>query len=398
MKSRSQLAVLAILLSGFVVTAPAQTTIINENFDGGYTGAFGTSSYSGGSPTGTGNAVQASGGNPNGCWRETMTATTSSDYYTGQVQLMTVSGNTDPNPSDYVLSFDAYGNQAANIQFIIETWSGNYFGGTKIMDAIINDPLTAANTWQTFSVNLGSIAGANPTGATWQLNFQINASQWGGAGFTDTLIIDNITLVHLANSLQVTSSVNPSPSGSSVTFTATVVTNGTTAGNANGQVVFSAASGPFSTNTMSGGSATSSSITNLPVGTDLITAIYSGGNYPAGTNMTEPGRQPSVWPGSGAGQSSDLHRQSGKWFPELELGDGKSGKLFDGSFGCLFISVTDGGNYQALAFERSDFNTSPYASLTFWINGGSTGGQRLQVCGITGWRQSSGATLYQLCR
>jgi hypothetical protein len=119
------MAALAIVLGGFAATAAAQTTIFNENFDGGYTGAFGTSSYFGGNPTATTNAVQASGGNPNGCWRETMTATTGSDYYAGQVQLMTVSGNTDPNPSDYVLSFDAKGSQAANIQFIIETWSGS---------------------------------------------------------------------------------------------------------------------------------------------------------------------------------------------------------------------------------------------------------------------------------
>ena len=376
------MAALAIMLSGFVVTAPAQTTIFDENFDGGYTGAFGTSSYSGGSPTGTGNAVLASGGNPNGCWRETMTATTSSDYYTGQVQLMTVSGNTDPNPSDYVLSFDAYGSQAANIQFIIESWSANYFGGTKIMDATVNDPLTAANVWQTFSVNLGSIAGANPTGATWQLNFQLNASQWGGVGFTDTLIIDNITLVHLANSLQVTSSANPSPSGSSVAFTATVVTNGTTAGNATGQVVFSAASGPFSTNTVSGGSATSSSITNLPVGADLITAIYSAGNYPGGTNMLS--QVVSAPAGAGLAQANlpiytdNLVNGFQNWsWAAVNLGN-----YSPVHSGVYSIGVTDGGNSQALALARSDFNTSPYASLSFWINGGSAGGQKLQVLGL----------------
>ena len=97
MKSRYQMAVLAIVLGGFAATAPAQV-IFDENFDGGYTGAFGTGSYSGGSPTATGNAVLASGGNPNGCWQETMTTTTGSDYYTGQVQLTTVSGNTDSEP------------------------------------------------------------------------------------------------------------------------------------------------------------------------------------------------------------------------------------------------------------------------------------------------------------
>jgi O-glycosyl hydrolase len=91
-------------------------------------------------------------------------------------------------------------------------------------------------------------------------------------------------LIISSSALGLASSVNPSPYGGGVTFTATVQTNGAIAGDATGQVVFASASGPFSTNAMSGGSATSASITNLPVGTDLITAIYSGGNYPGGTN------------------------------------------------------------------------------------------------------------------
>jgi alpha-N-arabinofuranosidase len=46
------------------------------------------------------------------------------------------------------------------------------------------------------------------------------------------------------------------------------------------------------------------------------------------------------------------------------------------------ISVTDGANYQALYLEHTPFNTSPYASLDFWINGGASGGQKLQVVGL----------------
>jgi len=184
---------MAIVLGGFVATAPAQI-IFNENFDGGYSGAFGTSQYFGGAPTAYANAVIASGGNPNGAWQETMTTTTWGDYYAGQLQLMTVSGNTDANPSDYVLSFDANGSQAANIQLGLQSWQGNYFGGSQLINATLNDQLTAANQWQTFSVNLGTIAGAVPTGATWQFNFQINSWQWNGPGNTDTLTIDNVVL------------------------------------------------------------------------------------------------------------------------------------------------------------------------------------------------------------
>ncbi len=187
----------ALALGALVTAAEAQVTIFNQDFDGGYGGAFGTSQYSGGSPTGLGNAVVASGGNPNGAWTEAMTATTWSDYYGGQVQLMTVTGNTDPNASDYVLSFDLYGSGANNVQVGVQSWQGNYFGGAQLINTTVNEQLSAANTWQTFTVNLGSIAGANPTGATWQLNFQLNSWQWGGPGITDTLTVDNIMLTQV---------------------------------------------------------------------------------------------------------------------------------------------------------------------------------------------------------
>jgi hypothetical protein len=201
MNIRSSLPLLgATVLCGVCVTAAqAQVTIFNQDFDGGYTGSFGTSSYGGGTPTGTGNAVVTSGGNPNGAWTATMTTTTWGDYYGGQLQIMTVSGNTDPTPSDYVLSFDAYGSSAAGIQIGLQAWQGNWFGGSQIMNLTLNDALSAANTWQTFSVNLGTLAGANPTGATWQLNFQMNSWQWGGPGNTDSLTIDNVKLVQVAS-------------------------------------------------------------------------------------------------------------------------------------------------------------------------------------------------------
>ena len=46
--------------------------------------------------------------------------------------------------------------------------------------------------------------------------------------------------------------------------------------------------------------------------------------------------------------------------------------------GTSSIAVT-AGPWQALSFHHSDINTQSYASITFWINGGSTGGQVLQL-------------------
>lgn len=57
------------------------------------------------------------------------------------------------------------------------------------------------------------------------------------------------------------------------------------------------------------------------------------------------------------------------------------------------ISVTDGANYQALYLEHSPFNTSAYNSLDFWINGGTSGGQKLQVVGLI---NGTGQTAYSL--
>jgi len=360
----------------------AQSTVFDENFDGGYTGAFSTSSYGGGSPTGTSTTVLTSGGNPNGCLEVTMTTTTGSDYYGGQVQLQTVSGNTDSSAADYTLSFDAYGSQAASVQFSIETWPNDYFGGSgPVINATVNDPLTAADTWQTFKVNLGDITSAIPTGATWQLSFQLNAWQWGGGGLTDTLKIDNIVLTHLGNNVVLTSSANPSAFAAGVRFAATVVTNGVTASNATGQVIFSYVGGPFSTNTVSEGIATSSSISILPVGTDTITGVYAGGNYPASTNTLEQVVNPPS--NSGMAQSNlpiytdNLVNGFQNWSWATVNLENFQPPPHSGTYS---ISVNDGG-YQALSFQSADFNTGPYASLSFWINGGS-GGQHVQVAGL----------------
>ncbi len=123
-----------------------------------------------------------------------MITTTWGDYYGGQLQLMSVSGNADPVSANYTLSFDAKGTAAANIQLGIQSWQNDFFGGSMIGNATVNQSLAAANQWQTFSINLGSLSGFNPTGATWQLNFQLNAWEWGGPGNVDGLFIDNVKL------------------------------------------------------------------------------------------------------------------------------------------------------------------------------------------------------------
>jgi hypothetical protein len=47
-------------------------------------------------------------------------------------------------------------------------------------------------------------------------------------------------------------------------------------------------------------------------------------------------------------------------------------------FGSDSIGVS-AGSYQALYLHQTAFDSTPYAALVFWINGGSGGGQLLQV-------------------
>ena len=85
-----------------------------------------------------------------------------------------------------------------------------------------------------------------------------------------------------SSSTLLTSSVNPSAVGQSVTFTATVT--GQYGGTATGTVTFSNGSTSLGSASLSGGSA-SLATTALPVGTDSVTAVYVGdGNFTGSTS------------------------------------------------------------------------------------------------------------------
>jgi hypothetical protein len=52
--------------------------------------------------------------------------------------------------------------------------------------------------------------------------------------------------------------------------------------------------------------------------------------------------------------------------------------------GAFSISVTPPSHWQGLYVHHAGLDTTPYASLSFWVNGGAQGGQRLQVQGLLG--------------
>jgi alpha-L-arabinofuranosidase len=61
--------------------------------------------------------------------------------------------------------------------------------------------------------------------------------------------------------------------------------------------------------------------------------------------------------------------------------------------GTSSIAVTATAPYQALAFHHADVQTEAYASLTFWIDGGSTGGQLLSLVARLGGVAQPGITV-----
>ena len=64
--------------------------------------------------------------------------------------------------------------------------------------------------------------------------------------------------------------------------------------------------------------------------------------------------------------------------------------------GTYSISVTITSAGGALYLHGPDFNSSPYTNLSFWINGGPTGGQKLQVHGTVNGNAGPGFTLATL--
>jgi hypothetical protein len=154
---------------------------------------------------------------------------------------------------------------------------GNPSGSIKVM-ADINGSLQGFLSNQFFpglpggTGNVGG-GGTYTGGGSGDFNFSTTAGEY----ITIPAPVDD--------TISLSSSANPSFSGSNVTFTATVQTNGVTAGNATANMVFYTNGTPVATNAVVSGSASYTTTYNLPVGNNTIQAIYTGDvNYPASTN------------------------------------------------------------------------------------------------------------------
>ena len=187
----------------------------------------------------------------------------------------------------------ATGTLNGNVNTANGTLSLGFAPGTAALN-VTNGTLTLSKNTIVVVNNTGTVLGAGSYkliakltgGAVAGTAPAVTVSGNGGSGSASLQIVSGeLYLVVGANLLNLGSSPNQTNGYlAPVTFTATVQTNGVTAGNASGTVTFFTNSVAFTTNGLVGGT-TNFSLSILPRGTNLITAIYSGdSNYLSSTN------------------------------------------------------------------------------------------------------------------
>jgi glucuronoarabinoxylan endo-1,4-beta-xylanase len=198
--------VLAAVLSGFGAAAHAQTVIVSDNFDSRSLGAFG-STYnvgSGGNVTstvvtpgagGAGNALQLSGNVTNGLVEN---AGVNSPVYTP-------TGNTDPNLSDYTLSFDLAITHGANSGIGVTL---NIFGSSGANGSSYAVPIgqnTVGGGFRHYSVNMASlptgyqIPALIPTSSQYSFQLVFLGFNAGVTAIPETVLLDNLQITVVSN-------------------------------------------------------------------------------------------------------------------------------------------------------------------------------------------------------
>ncbi len=220
---------------------------------------------------------------------------------TGELDVQSNAGNTpgvisltgqvlDVNPT--VLAITSSLNPSLNGQSV--TFNAN-------VSNTANETPTGTVTFLdgTTTLGTGTLAGGSTSFTISTLtagNHAITASYPGdsqNASAVSTVLTQVVKEASAATTTTLTSTTNNTAAGAPVSFTATVniVTANSGNGNITGTVTFEQGSNVLGTATINAGTATSSSgvatinLTDLPVGTDNITAVYAGNaNYAASTS------------------------------------------------------------------------------------------------------------------
>jgi hypothetical protein len=198
----------------------------------------------------------------------------------GDGRLDIITANYGSNNASVLLNILAFTGQTATVAPSVTVNTGKVpVTAATLTIAGTGFDTTAANNIVTFSSGTGIVTSATATQLT--VTFNTAPSLGSLTAVVTTNAISSGSAVQVANivastTTALTSSVNPSVFGQSVTFTATVAPVAPGAGAATGSVEFFNGGTSLGIGTLSSGSATSAAITNFGVGTHSITAVYSG--------------------------------------------------------------------------------------------------------------------------
>ena len=283
-----------------VVTAPSATTLASSENPAGYLDAltFTTGVQTNGIAAGnaTGSVIYLANGvafSTNTVTGGVATSDSLNGLPRGTTNLITAVYSGDENfPADTNSLFQTVTNHppvAGNVSYPRDATSGSLSISISDLlthvadvdgDAISLVSVGVSSQGITLIASSDSLLYNNPKAVTDQFTYTVT----DGFGGTNTALV-NIVLTNYVTTLSLVSSSQTNGYLGNVAFAAAVQTNNVTAGDATGTGIFFVNGIPFSTNDVSGGSAASASISNLPRGASVITAVYSGDvNYPAVTN------------------------------------------------------------------------------------------------------------------
>ena len=234
--------------------------------------------------------------------------TGSSFTYNGSAQtpVIAFSGSTGAKTTNYVgVAPTSYGPTAnapvnAGTYYVSNTVAADtsYFGATNMQAFTISAKAASvtanpqAKAYGGVNPALTAVTNGAVNGDVINVTLTTDATQFSAVGVSNIFVVagsnpnyivlttnSTLTITQAPVSVEANSTMNPSGYKDTVAYIAVLPAD------AAGSVVFSSTNGPISTNTVSSGSATSLSITNLPRGTNVITVAYLGdGNYVGSTN------------------------------------------------------------------------------------------------------------------
>jgi len=236
-------------------------------------------------------------GNGDGTF-QTAQSYTSGTYAQGPMILADVNGDgvqdVVANANQLFVMLGTLGKTIPTTTSFSSSLNPSFFGQVVTLTAsttpLLPSPPTGSVTFNDGSSSLGSVPISSgmaslSTSALIAGTHSITATYSGDASFSGSTSAPVSQVVNVSPSTTgLISSVNPSVSGAPVTFTATV--SSSFGGTPTGSVTFKNGTSALGSKTLTSGAANFTT-TNLPEGSNSITAVYGGnGNYAGSTSMT----------------------------------------------------------------------------------------------------------------